>query len=154
MKPGAEGSAASDRLGVNLTIYGLPQPAGSKIAGRSKAGKLFVRDAAKGSTPWKRQVAQAAGEAMNDAGLMDGPLGLEAVFYLPRPAGHFGKRGLRPSAPAYPTKRPDTTKLLRAVEDALTGVVWRDDAQVVVQTAVKVFGEPARCELRVAPVSA
>lgn len=138
---------------VRLTVYGLPQPAGSKVAGRSKAGKLFVRDAAKGSAPWKRQVAQAAGEAMNGTGLMDGPLELHARFVLPRPAGHFGKRGLLPSAPTHPTKRPDTTKLVRAVEDALTGVVWRDDAQVVVQTAVKQFGEPARCELHVGPLS-
>lgn len=146
--PQGRGSVAT-ASSLRLTVYGAPQPAGSKTAGRSSSGKLFVRDASKGSAPWKRQVAQAAGEAMNGRDLMEGPLLLLAKFYVTRPAGHYGANGLRASAPAYPVKRPDTTKLLRAVEDAMTGIVWRDDAQVVVQQASKLFGEPARCELHV-----
>ena len=134
---------------VSFTVYGAPQPAGSKTAGMSKSGKMFVRDSAKGSAPWKRQVAQAAGMAMNGAGLLDGGLSLTVRFWVPRPKGHYGKRGLRPSAPQYPTVRPDVTKLLRAVEDACTGVVWRDDAQVVAQHAIKGYDEPARCEVEV-----
>ena len=134
---------------VEFTVYGVAQPAGSKTAGRSKSGKLFVRDSAKGSAPWKRQVAQAAGEAMNGTGLLEGGLSLTVRFYVPRPKSHYGARGLRPSAPDYPTVRPDITKLLRAVEDACTGVVWRDDAQVVAQHAVKGYGEPACAEVEV-----
>ena len=114
---------------------------------------MFVRDSAKGSRPWKTRVAQAAGEAMNGDGLLDGPLLLTVQFIVPRPKGHYGVRGLRPSAPAYPTVRPDVTKLVRAVEDALTGIVWRDDSQVVSQHAAKVYGEPARCEVQVIPVA-
>lgn len=134
---------------VTFTVYGQPQPAGSKTAGKTKSGKLFVRDSARGSAPWKRQVAQAAGEAMNGAGLLDGALELSVIFTVPRPKGHFGARGLRPSAPEHPTVRPDVTKLLRAVEDACTGVVWRDDAQVVAQHALKGYGEPACAEVEV-----
>lgn len=134
---------------VRFTVYGQPQPAGSKTAGRTKAGKMFVRDSAKGSAPWKRQVAQAAGEAMNGTGLLDGALQLVVNFIVPRPKGHYGARGLRPSAPVFPVVRPDTTKLVRAVEDACTGVVWRDDSQVVAQHAFKNYGEPARVEIEV-----
>jgi Holliday junction resolvase RusA-like endonuclease len=86
---------------------------------------------------------------MNGDGLLDGPLALAVTFHVPRPKGHYGKRGLRPTAQVYPTTRPDVTKLLRAVEDACTGVVWRDDAQVVRQVAAKVYGEPARAEVEV-----
>lgn len=128
---------------VTFTVYGVAQPAGSKRAGMSKSGKMFVRDDAKRSRPWKTQVSQAAGDAMNGTGLLDGPLELSVIFTVPRPKGHYGARGLRPSAPAYPAVRPDVTKLLRAVEDACTGIVWRDDAQVVEQHAVKRYGEPA-----------
>lgn len=110
---------------------------------------MFVRDSAKKGAPWRRQVAQAAGEAMNGTGLLDGALELSVIFTVPRPKGHFGVRGLRPSAPAYPTVRPDVTKLLRAVEDALTGIVWRDDSQVVCQHAYKEYGEPARADVKV-----
>jgi predicted short-subunit dehydrogenase-like oxidoreductase (DUF2520 family) len=40
-------------------------------------------------------------------------------------------------------------KLARGVEDALTGIVWRDDAQIVVEHLEKRYGSPARCEVRV-----
>ena len=134
---------------VTFTVYGAAQPAGSKTAGVTKGGKVFVRDSARKGTPWRRQVAQAAGEAMNGAGLLDGALSLTVRFYVPRPKSHFGARGLRPSAPDYPTTRPDITKLLRAIEDACTGIVWRDDAQVVAQHALKGYGEQACAEVEV-----
>lgn len=129
---------------VSFTAYGVAQPAGSKVAGRTKSGRLFVRDAAKGSRAWKEAVAQVAGEAMGGRELLDGPLYLHVRFHLPRPKGHYGKRGLLPSAPAFPTVAPDATKLVRAVEDALQGIVYRNDAQIVTQVVFKVYDEPAR----------
>lgn len=128
---------------LSFTVYGVAQPAGSKTAGQTKGGRLFVRDSARKGAPWRRQVAQAAGEAMNGAGLLDGALELSVIFKVPRPKGHYGARGLRPSAPEHPIVRPDVTKLLRAIEDACTGIVWRDDAQVIAQHAYKEYGEPA-----------
>ena len=134
---------------ITFTVYGQAQPAGSKTAGRSKSGKMFVRDSAKNSRPWKTEVAKTAAGAMNGDGLLDGALELSVIFTVPRPKGHYGVRGLRPSAPKHPTVRPDVTKLLRAVEDACTGIVWRDDSQIVAQHAVKRYGEPACVEVRV-----
>jgi Holliday junction resolvase RusA-like endonuclease len=135
---------------IRFTVYGQPAPAGSKTPGRAKDGRLFVRDSSgQRGTEWRRQVAQVAGETMAGGELVEGPLVLQLVFHVPRPKGHYGKRGLRPSAPAHPTTKPDVTKLVRAVEDALTGIVWRDDAQVVKQVACKKYGEPARCSVTV-----
>jgi Holliday junction resolvase RusA-like endonuclease len=45
--------------------------------------------------------------------------------------------------------RPDVLKLARAAEDALTGIVWRDDSQIVHETLAKVYGEPERLEVAV-----
>lgn len=137
---------------VRFTIYGTPAPGGSKTTGVTKAGRRFVRDSSKRAAPWKVNVAQAAGETMAGRGLLEGPLALRVTFYLPRPKSHYGARGLRPSAPARPITRPDTTKLLRPLEDALTGVVWRDDSQVVEQVAARRYGEPARCEVWIGAV--
>jgi len=89
--------------------------------------------------------------------LLDGPLELHVIFYAPRPKGHYGSGRnsgvLKHHAPAYPIVKPDVTKLLRAVEDAITGICWRDDAQVVVQHAEKRYGEPARAVVAIAPVT-
>ncbi len=136
-----------------FTVYGKAQPAGSKRA-FVVGGHARVVDANAKSRPWKDAVTAAAAEAMGGETLLDGPLWLNVVFHEPRPKGHIGAKGLvRPSAPLYPAKRPDATKLLRAVEDAMTGVVYRDDAQIVSQVVRKVYGEPARVEIRVGLMS-
>jgi Holliday junction resolvase RusA-like endonuclease len=134
---------------ITFTVYGIAQPAGSKTAGVTRAGKVFVRDAARHGAPWRRHVARSAAEAMNGSGLLEGALEVSVIFTVPRPKGHYGAKGLRPSAPAHPTVRPDVTKLLRAVEDACTGIVWRDDSQIVAQHAYKEYGEPAKVDVRV-----
>ena len=142
---------------VEFTVLGRPQPAGSKRAFMiRKGGKptgVAVTDDAKRSRPWKDSVAAAAHEYLNGRPPLTGPLQLEVDFYLARPAGHFGtgrnRDIVRPAAPRFPAVRPDATKLVRAVEDALTGLVWRDDAQVVIQTVPQARRAPrARRDLR------
>lgn len=130
---------------IHFTVHGLAEPAGSKRAFvNPKTGRAIVTDANTASGPWKREVTTAAVEAMNGGPMMNGPLKLTLAFYVPRPKGHFGKRGLRPSAPPYPAVRPDLLKLARGVEDALSGVCYRDDAQIVMERLQKLYGEPAR----------
>lgn len=142
-----------------VTVYGRPQPAGSKRAFvNRRTGRAHVVDAAKGSAPWKQEVAGTALEACGGVPpLLDGPLILDVKFYLARPRGHYrtGRNAhlLRDAAPGHPATRPDTTKLLRAVEDALTGIVWTDDSLIVYQIASKHYGLPERVEIRVDRVS-
>jgi hypothetical protein len=68
---------------------------------------------------------------------------VSAHFRLPRPRGHYGRNGdvLPRFKDAQPVSRPDIDKLLRAVLDALTMRVWRDDAQVVQVTTSKRWSE-------------
>lgn len=136
---------------ISFTVHGVPQPAGSKKGFvHPSTGRVVITDDAKKSRPWKAQVSDAAIQSVGDGhDLLRGPLELRVVFHLPRPKGHYGKRGVRPGARQWPAVKPDATKLLRAVEDALTQVVWHDDAQVVIQTACKVYGEPARAEITI-----
>lgn len=141
---------------LSFTVYGHAAPAGSKRAfpaGGKKGGRVVVVDDSRRSRPWKQEVAGVAREAMADRELFDGPLVLELHFYVPRPRSHFGKRGLLPSAPAWPAKRPDLLKLARGVEDALSTIVYRDDAQIVVEYLAKAFDEPERLEVVVMPAS-
>jgi Holliday junction resolvase RusA-like endonuclease len=133
------------------TIIGEPAPAGSKRAFRNPhSGRVQVVDASAKTKPWQAQVASEAGERWVD-GLLEGPLEVEVTFYRPRPRAHFGTGKnsmlIRHAAPVHPSTRPDVLKLARAVEDALTGVVWRDDAQIVTEVLRKRFGAPARCEV-------
>lgn len=138
---------------ISFTVYGVAQPAGSKRGfHNARTGRTHIVDANARSRPWKAEVASAAADAMTGP-LIDGPLLLELTFWMPRPKGHYrtGKNAgcVRASAPVFPTVKPDVLKLARGVEDALTGIVYRDDAQIVTETLQKVYGEPARVEVRV-----
>lgn len=93
--------------------------------------------------PWRAEMALAAWEAF------EGEPTLEAVratldFTFPRPSSHYGTGrnagSLKASAPAYKTTKPDLDKLIRAVLDSLTGVVFVDDSQVSELAARKSFG--------------
>lgn len=139
----------SDEPTVSIVVYGAAAPAGSKTTGVTKDGRRFVRDSSKGSYAWKDRVAGEAGKIMDGREILEGPLWLNALFVVARPKSHYGRRGLLPSAPSHPTVRPDATKLLRAVEDAMKGIVYRDDAQVVRQVAFKDYGHPERVEIQV-----
>lgn len=140
---------------MKFTVYGAAKPAGSKrafmVGKKGGPQRIVVSDDNPKSRPWKKNVAQVAGEAMNGAPLMEGPLRLSLRFVVPRPASHYGKGGLNKQGreTPRPIRRPDVLKLARAVEDALTGIVWRDDAQIVDEVLRKEYGEPERVEVEV-----
>lgn len=126
-------------------VPGLPAPGGSKKAfAHAKTGKIMVVEACARSKPWRSVVALCA-QSHYSGPPLTGPLSLEITFTFPRPKGHYGtgKRSgvVRSSAPAYPTGRPDCTKVLRSTEDALKGITWVDDSQIVEQTVRKVYGD-------------
>lgn len=124
---------------LEIFVPGTPKPGGSKRAFRhSKTGKVMVVDAGN-NRDWKTAVAQIAAGAIKEP--MRGALRVDFHFSFMRPASHYGTgmnaERVRRSAPLYPAKRPDLTKLIRSTEDACTGIVWRDDAQIVDQKATK-----------------
>jgi Holliday junction resolvase RusA-like endonuclease len=90
--------------------------------------------------------------------MLEGPLRVRFDFVFPRPKGHFGSGKnatvLKRNAPQYPVVKPDATKVIRSTEDALKGILWRDDSQIVTQAATKRYGTQAGCLIRVVQESA
>jgi Holliday junction resolvase RusA-like endonuclease len=60
-------------------------------------------------------------------------------FVFSRPASHYTKKGL--SSAATPRPRPDWDNLAKAVCDALLGIAFEDDSQVMRATVSKRYAE-------------
>lgn len=134
----------SDR--IEFTVLGRAQQRGSKRASlipkrgggwvTDQGGRpvLAARDMNDKSKGWMQEVRAAAFAAYGPSPLITEPVVLTARFYFMRPSSHFGSGRnadkLKPSAPAVHAQSPDLAKLLRSLEDALTGVVWKDDKLV------------------------
>lgn len=121
---------------IHMRVYGEPAPQGSKRF----VGNGRMIESSKKVGPWREAIVSEAIRSGHANALMDGALDVELRFLLARPAGHFGKRGLLPSAPEWPKVKPDLDKLIRSTLDGLTqcGVI-ADDARVVGCQAVKAY---------------
>lgn len=94
---------------------------------------------------WRDRVGIAAAREWGEENVdKESAFRVVLTFYFERPKGHYGKKGLRPSAPKFVTKRPDVDKLARAVLDALTHIVFADDSQVVRLMAKKEYCDEGR----------
>lgn len=153
---------------LRFKVIGEPVPKGSMIPevvtnGRGevvyKEGRPIARARDQQGDKLKsysQALGIAALNARNRAGarlLREGYAEVTIRFYRPRNKGHVGAHGmLLPSAPLRPEKRPDIDKCSRAVLDACTGVLFRDDGQVADLHASEWFAEgedPPRTEVEV-----
>ncbi len=135
------------RTPISFFVTGKPQPSGSKRAfvlrkGGAYTGRAIVTDANPKARDWKIDVQHAAREAYRDRPL-DGPVRLTLTFFLDRPKGHYGSGAnaftVKPSAPKRPQAKPDVLKLARGTEDALTGILYVDDSQIVIERLEKAY---------------
>lgn len=119
---------------LKFVVYGSPLPKGSARAFVPKGWtRPIITSATKGLKGWESKIAAAAGAQANGVLLTD-PVIVTIAFYLSRPKS--AKKGQIPH-----TKRPDLDKLIRGATDALTGIVWKDDAQAVEIRATKAYVE-------------
>jgi Holliday junction resolvase RusA-like endonuclease len=82
---------------------------------------------------WRNAVSFAALDLVGpDFQLLDEPLQLSVIFYLPRPKSVTRE---------YPAVMPDVDKLLRAVFDSLSGIIYLDDSRIIQATAQKLYAD-------------
>jgi Holliday junction resolvase RusA-like endonuclease len=147
-------------MSLRITVVGTPRPQGSKRPVRNKhTGRIHMVESSERLPDWRADIRDAAMRAVDGvptSAYWERPLVVGIWFTIARPKNHYlpantrrAAPELRPDAPKHPAGKPDTDKLLRAVLDALTGLVWRDDAQVVDILARKVYGERPGADITV-----
>lgn len=129
---------------IAFTVLGKPEPQGSARAFLIKGKLRITSDNAK-MKPWRQQVGWAALDACSRAAMPlpwphKVPVRLTVLFVLRKPAS-------APKTRIWPTVKPDCDKLMRAIGDALTGILYEDDAQIVAGSWEKLYGSPERAEI-------
>jgi len=141
---------------IEVTVLGTPAPKGSGRAMLNrKTGKaIHVPSGSKQNKAalrsWDVAVRESAIQALHAAEwnqtpdpdrplFVDDPLLVQIVFRIRRPAGHWGKRGLKPKAPAFPAVKPDLDKITRATLDSLTGIIFDDDSRIIRSVCEKYY---------------
>ena len=134
---------------LTCIIPGTPQQQGSKT--RTPQG--FAREANRNLAPWRADAIACLRRAALDQwghaaeSPITDPVRVGVRFIYARPKSHYGTGRnagrLRPSAPLWPTSRRlgDADKHARSALDALTGIVYTDDALVVVLHVYKHFAD-------------
>jgi crossover junction endodeoxyribonuclease RusA len=138
---------------LEFRIVGVAQQMGSKRAFIPKGWtRAIITDSNRNLKSWQTLVAEAASYAIQalapaERAMCPEGVRLTIAFFLPRPKS-------MPRRVTAHVKAPDLDKLVRSTADALSQIVFRDDAQIVDLIATKRYaapGEPPHALIRVEP---
>lgn len=130
---------------ITFTVYGEPIAQGR---GRAAVvnGKVIVYDPKK-SRDYKREIKAEAVKVRPEKP-WEGPVSLEIRIYKSIPKSFSGrKRKLAVIGGLRPTTKPDVSNVCKGIEDAIKGIIIRDDSQIVNLSVYKWYSENPRAEI-------
>jgi Holliday junction resolvase RusA-like endonuclease len=135
---------SADENRITFTVLGKAEPQGSikefVVNGRAR----LTSDNTK-MKPWRQAVGFIALEARPTSCIWAGkhvPVAVDYHFYFARPTS-------APKSRIYPVTKPDWDKIARSCSDAMTGIIYLDDAQIVDGHVRKEYGWPERTEVTI-----
>ena len=128
-----------DPRAVCFQVPGKPVGKGRPRA--AKRGKHITLYTPEATATYESTVALAASQAMAGQPLIDGPVEVVMRIVLPIPVS-WPKRNQAGAleGKVLPVVKPDSDNVVKAVFDAINGVVWHDDTQVVDMHVRKRYG--------------
>lgn len=99
----------------------------------------------------KLTIGQIGAGAMGGKPPFEVPLEIVVAAFWPWPKSISEKRR-RAYGSQYFVSRPDGDNILKLLGDALNGIVWRDDAQIVSASITKRYGLTPQTVVKVTPL--
>ncbi len=143
-------------MSITFFVPGQPQGKGRAKAGRGAGGHVRMYTPGK-TVAYEGLVALAASQAMSRKSLdaFLGPVFLCMDIGLKVPASWSKvKREIALAGGLLPTTKPDIDNTEKIVADALNGVVWGDDTQVVLVAKRKRYAATPGVRVWVVPLDA
>lgn len=123
---------------IFFTVPGAAVPKGRpKFARR---GNFTVAYTPEKTVNFENLVKSRADDAMNGQEMHMGPVSANIVIALPVPTS-WSKKNKEAALLGHiaPTKKPDSDNVIKAIFDAMNGIVFKDDSQIVVLSARKFY---------------
>ena len=135
---------------VSFTIPGEAVPKARPRVFKRKGKSTAVTP--EKTVKYENLVKWAAHQAMQKAGavMFLGPLQASIDISLPIPSSWSSKRQeMAIAGQIAPTKRPDIDNLVKALFDAMNGIVFRDDSQVVFAVVRKLYSREPNTRIQI-----
>lgn len=139
--------------GVIFTVPGKPVGKGRpRAARRGKGITLYTPEK---TATYESTIALVASQAMAGCPLITGPVGVVMRMTLPIPMSWSKRKKAHAlDGIVMPTTKPDMDNVVKAIFDAINGVVWNDDVQVVDLHVIKRYGVTPCVGVIVSPMEA
>jgi Holliday junction resolvase RusA-like endonuclease len=123
---------------VQFFVPGRPVPkARARVVLRKGKVRSYTPEA---TADYEMLVRYGAANAMQGRRPLDAPVALRLTVCLPCPTSWSEKRRQEAIEGHFaPTKKPDADNYAKSALDALNGIAYRDDAQVVKLSILKVY---------------
>lgn len=132
----------------SFTVDGTPVAKGRPRF--RKLGKFVSTYTPAKTKDFETTFAKEAVTAMRGEGPLETPLALFLGFFMPIPKSLSKKdRNLCISGDLKHIKKPDVDNLAKSVIDAMNGIVYKDDGQVVKLNATKEYSMYPRIEIAI-----
>ena len=129
-------------MNTKCIIYGVPV-----AKGRPRLGKYgtYTPEKTVNYETLVKTIYQTEGHPKHD-----GAIGIIIKAYMPIPKSTSKKqRQQMIDGDIRPTKRPDWDNFGKIVSDALNGIAWDDDSQIIAGTVEKWYAEEPRAEITI-----
>lgn len=132
---------------ITYRIDAIPRPQGSK----RHVGNGVMVESSKHVANWRAFARLCAVQAMRGQEIAGKgtPVRVVARFRFDRPQKHYNAKGLKSDAAIFHVGKPDADKLLRALLDSMSGVVFYDDSQVCEVAVDKNYDKLAHTQVEV-----
>lgn len=104
---------------------------------------------------WRAECLELIKDVFRKEELIEGPLKIDATFYIRPPKYISSKKKLKEKLEAekiFCSKKPDIDNYLKALLDSMTGIVFKDDGQVVECRARKLYSLKPRIKFTIKEV--
>lgn len=136
---------------VNFSIDGPPHGKGRP---RFRRFGNFVQTYTDAKTKsYETLVKEAAIKAMGSSPPLEGPVKLDLIIRLPVPKSYTKSRTKDClNGSEWPTKKVDIDNICKSVMDAMNGITYVDDSQIVILRAVKIYSADAGVDVKLSEV--